>query len=93
MKYNTRMNLMAVLILVLLFIALIVGYNLNKQSQYPNPPVIITVPSLPDTTRTEINKEIDDEVYERAFNKFRVCMTDGNGISTEECRRRFYAHE
>jgi hypothetical protein len=93
MKYTNRMNLIAVLTLVLLFIALIVGYDLNRRSQFPDAPVIITVPTIPDTIRTDINKEINDEAFNRAFERFKTCMTDGNRISTKECRRRFYTHE
>lgn len=85
------------LIIIGLLTAAVLGVILSmafyNSQQYPNPPTIITVPSIPDTTRTEINKEIDDEVFQRALKQFEICMTDGKGTSTEECRRRFYAHE
>lgn len=65
-------------------------YDKFHRDRYPKPVTIITAPTLPYNDREEINKDI---IFEQAFNKFKVCMTEDSGIAPEECKRRFWANE
>lgn len=79
-------GVIAVTLLIMLALAVTVD-------TYPEPPVIITVPSepLPDTSQDEINKAIQDEQFKRAFNTFKECMLDTNHKQTaEECKQQFW---
>lgn len=59
-----------------------------EENSYPKPPTIITVPSLPEDTRAQINKDI---LFEKAFKRFGECMEDANKTTAEDCKKEFWS--